>query len=152
MHQKYLLQCCICICNTSIALQHKRKGKEKVLCIKHFYMNQFPALLSVHFSFLPLDLHSFSSDLKNIFNNLSSTNLQTVIMSIESFCESVFLEIQQYIQCLQVKNSFANISEVNWQCLQSLGTRSEDDFEKVSTTNTERPSFAMHCPIKFQKN
>ena len=40
-----------------------------------------------------LDLHSFSSDLKNIFNNLSSTNLQTVIMSIESFCESVFLEI-----------------------------------------------------------
>ena len=31
-----------------------------------------------------------------------------------------------------VKNSFVNISEVNRQCLHSLGTRSEDDFEKVS--------------------
>ena len=34
--------------------------------------------------------------------------------------------------CLLVKNSFVNISEVNRQCLHSLGTRSEDDFEKVS--------------------
>ena len=35
-----------------------------------------------------------------------------------------------YRGCLLVKNSFVNISEV--QCLHSLGTRSEDDFEKVS--------------------
>ena len=34
-----------------------------------------------------------------------------------------------------VKNSFVNISEVNRQCLHSLGTRSEDDFEKVSSTS-----------------
>ena len=40
-----------------------------------------------------------------------------------------------------MKNYFVNISEVNWQCLQSLGTRSEDDFEKVSTTN----EIACHC-------
>lgn len=37
-----------------------------------------------------------------------------------------------YGGCLLVKNSFVNISEVNRQCLHSLGTRSEDDFEKVS--------------------
>ena len=37
-----------------------------------------------------------------------------------------------YRGCLLVKNSFVNISEVNRQCLHSLGTRSEDDFEKVS--------------------
>ena len=37
-----------------------------------------------------------------------------------------------YRGCLLVKNSFVNISEVNWQCLHSLGTRSGDDFEKVS--------------------
>ena len=37
-----------------------------------------------------------------------------------------------YWGCLLVKNSFVNISEVNRQCLHSLGTRSEDDFEKVS--------------------
>ena len=36
-----------------------------------------------------------------------------------------------------MKNSFVNISEVNRQCLHSLGTRSEDDFEKVSSTNRE---------------
>ena len=41
----------------------------------------------------------------------------------------------QYRGCLLVKNSFVNISEVNRQCLHSLGTRSEDDFEKVSSTN-----------------
>ena len=34
-----------------------------------------------------------------------------------------------------MKNSFINISEVNRQYLHSLGTRSEDDFEKVSSTN-----------------
>ena len=34
-----------------------------------------------------------------------------------------------------MKNSFVNISEVNRQCPHSLGTRSEDDFEKVSSTN-----------------
>ena len=39
-----------------------------------------------------------------------------------------------YRGCLLVKNSFVNISEVNRQCLHSLGTCSEDDFEKVSTT------------------
>ena len=37
-----------------------------------------------------------------------------------------------------MKNSFVNISEVNRQCLHSLGTRSEDDFEKVSSTTTDR--------------
>ena len=37
-----------------------------------------------------------------------------------------------YWGCLLVKNSFVNISEVNRQCLHSLGTRSEVDFEKVS--------------------
>ena len=37
-----------------------------------------------------------------------------------------------YRGCLLLKNSFVNISEVNRQCLHSLGTRSEDDFEKVS--------------------
>ena len=49
---------------------------------------------------------------------------------------------QSYVQCmliywgcLLVKNSFVNISEVNRQCLHSLGTRSEDDFEKVSIFN-----------------
>ena len=31
-----------------------------------------------------------------------------------------------------MKSSFVNISEVNRQCLHSPGTRSEDDFEKVS--------------------
>ena len=36
-----------------------------------------------------LDLHSFSSDLKNIFNNLSSTNLQTVIILLKVLCVSV---------------------------------------------------------------
>ena len=35
-----------------------------------------------------------------------------------------------------MKNSFENISEVNQQCLYLLGTRSEDDFEKVSSTST----------------
>ena len=40
-----------------------------------------------------------------------------------------------YRACLQVKNSFVNISEVNRQCLHMLGTRSEDDFEKVSSTS-----------------
>ena len=40
-----------------------------------------------------------------------------------------------YRGCLLEKNSFVNISEVNRQCLHSLGTRSEDDFEKVSSTN-----------------
>ena len=40
-----------------------------------------------------------------------------------------------YWGCLLVKNSFVNISEVNRQCLHSLGTRSEDDFEKVSIFN-----------------
>ena len=40
-----------------------------------------------------------------------------------------------YWGCLLVKNSFVNISEVNRQCLHSLGTRSEDDFEKVSSTS-----------------
>ena len=37
-----------------------------------------------------------------------------------------------YRGCLLLKNSFVNISEVNRQCLHSLGSRSEDDFEKVS--------------------
>ena len=37
--------------------------------------------------------------------------------------------------CLLVKNSFVNILEVNRQCLHSLGTHSEDDFEKVSSTS-----------------
>ena len=40
-----------------------------------------------------------------------------------------------YRGCLLLKNSFVNISEVNRQCLHSLGTRSEDDFEKVSIFN-----------------
>ena len=39
-----------------------------------------------------------------------------------------------YRGCLLLKNSFVNISEVNRQCLHSLSTRSEDDFEKVSST------------------
>ena len=33
-----------------------------------------------------------------------------------------------------MKNSFVNILEVNRQCLHSLSTRLEDDFEKVSST------------------
>ena len=33
-----------------------------------------------------------------------------------------------------MKISFVNISKVNRQCLHSLGTHSEDDLEKVSTT------------------
>ena len=40
-----------------------------------------------------------------------------------------------YWGCLLVKNSFLNISEVNRQCLNSLGTRPGDDFEKVSSTS-----------------
>ena len=44
-----------------------------------------------------------------------------------------------YRHCLLVKNSFVNISEVNRQCLHSHGTRSENDFEKVSST-TENAS------------
>ena len=39
-----------------------------------------------------------------------------------------------------MKHSFVNISEVNRQCLHSLGTRSEDDFEKVSSTNVHAHS------------
>ena len=39
-----------------------------------------------------------------------------------------------YRGCLPVKNSFINISEVNRQCLHSLDTRSEANFEKVSST------------------
>ena len=42
-----------------------------------------------------------------------------------------------YRGCMLLKNSFVNISEVNRQCLHSLGTRSEDDFEKVSSTSPD---------------
>ena len=38
---------------------------------------------------------------------------------------------------LLVKNSLVNIFEVNRQVPYSLGIRSEDDFEKVSTTSEE---------------
>ena len=62
-----------------------------------------------------------------IFNNYSSTNLH------------------EYRGCLLVKNSFINISEVNRQYLHSLGTRSEDDFEKVSsTTGNSSLAFAIY--------
>ena len=37
-----------------------------------------------------------------------------------------------------MKNSLVNKLEVNRQCLHSLGTRSEDDFEKVSIFNVDR--------------
>ena len=46
-----------------------------------------------------------------------------------------------YRGCLPVKNSFINISEVNRQCLHSLGTRSEANFEKVSSTSM------IHCEV-----
>ena len=46
--------------------------------------------------------------------------------------------------CLLVKNSFVNISEVNRQCLHSLGTRSEDDFEKVSISSPD-VYFDVNC-------
>ena len=61
-----------------------------------------------------------------IFNNYSSTNLH------------------EYRGCLLVKNSFINISEVNRQYLHSLGTRSEDNFEKVSSTTTHPPALMTH--------
>ena len=48
-----------------------------------------------------------------------------------------------YRGCLLLKNSFVNISEVNRQCLHSLGTRSEDDFEKVSIFNSNTYGIGM---------
>ena len=64
-----------------------------------------------------------------IFNNYSSTNLH------------------EYRGCLLVKNSFINISEVNRQYLHSLGTRSEDNFEKVSSTNLHPMKFTASTSV-----
>ena len=50
-----------------------------------------------------------------------------------------------YRGCLLVKNSFVNISEVNRQCLHSLGTRSDDDFEKVSSTSAYHVTMCPFC-------
>ena len=61
-----------------------------------------------------------------IFNNYSSTNLH------------------EYRGCLLVKNSFINISEVNRQYLNSFGTRSEDNFEKVSIFTGQHSQF-LRC-------
>ena len=48
-----------------------------------------------------------------------------------------------------MKNSFVNISEVNRQCLHSLGTRSEDDFEKVSSTTLNTLYFLKLSKILY---
>ena len=78
-----------------------------------------------NFPHKPISSITFSSLLR------SSQDMQSFSSDLKMIQQLIF---NQYRGCLLVKNSFVNISEVNRQCLHSLGTRSEDDFEKVSST------------------